>query len=587
MANVQMIDIQFNDLTYEVQTEYRKTKKQLLKGLDGFFKAGELTAIMGPSGSGKSTLMNILSGFQEGKVKGTIDYIGDDGKHDWSRYKKQSCYIQQMNYLHGFLTTHESMKVAACLKVGNTTEKCRQRIIDDILDNLKLSVAKDTRVEKLSGGQQKRLSIALELVGNPRIIFLDEPTTGLDSTSSSQCITALRMLANTGRTMICTIHQPSATLYQMFDHIYLVADGRYMYAGKPDDSIDYFARLGLQCPKFHNPADYILEVVSWEYGHYDNQLSVAAKKYCQRDRTYSKSCTIGKTNDDEITKVQVKPPSEIKRFWILLYRCILLLHRDWTVVRMKLLLHFFVAILVGLLYEDAGNNANRTHSNFTYLNMSILYITYTTIMPAILKFPLELAILKKERFNNWYQLRTYYIVLLVTGIPIHIISAIIYSTISYTLSGQPLEWFRFMMYLTIMILIGCTAESFGLGFGTIFSPINGTFCGSIYTSINLSLTGIMCYLPHMPKFLFYISYLNYFRYAMDGLVQAMYGYGREKLHCPSQRFYCHYRIPSMFLEELDMSEPMLWLDVGVLFSLFVIVRIIVYISLKRKLSKMC
>lgn len=149
------------------------------------------------------------------------------------------------------------MTMACRLKVKNSDERVGQDArINEILDSLSLSHRKDSTAPTLSGGERKRLSIALELVTNPSIMFLDEPTSGLDEVTAAACIRLLRRLAHEGKTIVATIHQPSAAMFDQFDNIYLLAQGKCVYQGSPRTLIPFLCNEKFIIPKYNNPADY-------------------------------------------------------------------------------------------------------------------------------------------------------------------------------------------------------------------------------------------------------------------------------------------------------------------------------------------
>ncbi|KAK4696934.1 ATP-binding cassette, subfamily G (WHITE), member 2, PDR, partial [Lecanoromycetidae sp. Uapishka_2] len=245
--------------------------RRLLDDVDGWVKPGTLTALMGASGAGKTTLLDVLaSRVTMGVVSGQMLV---NGRQRDSGFQRKTGYVQQQDLHLATTTVREALNFSALLRQPKTTPKKEKlEYVDEVIKVLEMEGYADAIVgvpgEGLNVEQRKRLTIGVELAAKPALLlFLDEPTSGLDSQTAWSICTLLRKLANNGQAILCTIHQPSAVLFQEFDRLlFLASGGRTVYFGDIGSNskvlTSYFERNGSrQCSVEENPAEWMLDVI--------------------------------------------------------------------------------------------------------------------------------------------------------------------------------------------------------------------------------------------------------------------------------------------------------------------------------------
>jgi len=263
---------EWRDITFGVG------EHQILNGVTGMALPGKITAVMGPSGSGKTTLLNVLSGRQRtsgysrsGNNKSEVSFSGEvfcrGTPVETTYFRGKTAYVFQDNRLLDSDTARESLEFSAFLRLPSSVDQTRrQELVEKLIADLNLDNCQDVVVggplrKGLSGGEQKRVAVGLELIAQPRMLFLDEPLSGLDSYNAFTLTQTLKALADKGVPVMMTVHQPSSEIYDLLDEILFLHCGRAVYQGRREDVVGHFASLGHMCPPNHNPADYALFII--------------------------------------------------------------------------------------------------------------------------------------------------------------------------------------------------------------------------------------------------------------------------------------------------------------------------------------
>ncbi|KAK8546304.1 hypothetical protein V6N12_027097 [Hibiscus sabdariffa] len=259
-----MIEIHFKDLTLTL----KRNNKHLLRCVTGKLSPGRVSAVMGPSGAGKTTFLSALTGKTAAGCAVTGLILVNGKNEPIQAYRKIIGYVPQDDIVHGNLTVEENLRFSArCRLSADLPKPDKVLVIERVIESLGLQAVRDSlvgTVEKrgISGGQKKRVNVGLEMVMEPSLLILDEPTTGLDSSSSQLLLRALRREALEGVNICMVLHQPSSTLFKMFDDLILLAKGGLVaYLGPVKKLEEYFSSIGINVPDRVNPPDHLIDIL--------------------------------------------------------------------------------------------------------------------------------------------------------------------------------------------------------------------------------------------------------------------------------------------------------------------------------------
>ncbi|XP_058983765.1 ATP-binding cassette sub-family G member 4 isoform X2 [Musca domestica] len=579
-----------------------KIEKQILNGLSGEFRAGELSAIIGPSGSGKTTLINLLASY---RIKPKTDNIFiNDRPLDRGKFRKISRYVLQEDYLCPHFTIAETMMMASKFKLNpQCSPEQRSATITTLLQFFNLQDQANTRIQNISGGELKRVCIAVELINKPVVIFLDEPTTGLDESTAYQCLLQLKQLSQNGHTVICTLHSPSSRLLQLIDNLYTMAEGQCVYQGAVQDVVQYLELFGLKCPISYNPADFLIEATTNAYGNiHDNMVRAMENGKVLKWRPMPEKnlqnapapssvirLTLPANNLDLVCDIELKEDSTQTSWWLqykwLLQRILLQTVRDKINISLRIFAHLFLASLIGVAYIGIGRNAYFGMYNYHLSMLTVVVCVFTAMCPVIATTGPEMKYLQRQIYNQWYCLSSYFMALLTSHVLSVIIMSISASAILYFFTEQPMQFFRFALFTGIIFLTSMVASSLGLLFGARLKLQQAFFIGPASIAVFIILANYATERGHISTLERAIMYTSCLRHSLEGILAALFKFNRADLICPPTEFFCLMAKPQSLLRlvgslDVDYNRSVLFL-----LGYYVLFTVLAYFALRWRLMR--
>ncbi|XP_027333289.1 pleiotropic drug resistance protein 1-like isoform X2 [Abrus precatorius] len=428
----QPLSLTFDEIRYSVDMPQEMKKQgvsedrlELLKGVSGVFRPGVLTALMGVSGAGKTTLMDVLAGRKTGGyIEGSITISGYPKKQE--TFARISGYCEQFDIHSPNVTVYESLLYSAWLRLPREVDKAtRKMFIEEVMELVELNSLREALVglpgeTGLSTEQRKRLTIAVELVANPSIIFMDEPTSGLDARAAAIVMRTVRNTVDTGRTVVCTIHQPSIDIFDAFDELLLLKlGGEQIYAGPLGRHcfhlIQYFEAIeGI--PKIrdgYNPATWMLEVTS------------AGTEACLKVNFTNvyKNSELHRRNKQLIQELSIPPQGSkdlhfdsqysqtlVTQCKACLWKQHLSYWRNTSYTAVRLLFTTLIALLFGIIFWDIGLKRRKEQDLFNAMGSMYAAVTFigvqngASVQPVI---AVERTVFYRERAAGMYSALPY------------------------------------------------------------------------------------------------------------------------------------------------------------------------------------
>lgn len=522
----------------------------LLDSVDGYVKPGSMTALMGSSGAGKTTLLDVLA---DRKTIGVIE--GDrliEGHNIDLSFQRQCGYAEQQDIHEPMCSVREAFRFSAYLRQSAATSKQdKDQYVEDIIEMLELNDLADAIIGfpgfGLGVGDRKRVTIGVELAAKPSMLcFLDEPTSGLDGQSAYTICRLLRKLADSGMTILCTIHQPSALLFEQFDRLLLLQrGGQVVYFGPigydAKHILQYFAERGAPAPADANPAEFMLDAIGA-----GSQPRMGPKDwaewYRESDLYQENLREIQKINAESDAKPRPTVPtreyaaSSWTQFVVVLQRTMRSTWRQPSYQYTRVIQHMCFALLTGFIFLRIGNTVEDLQ--YRVFALFMLAVIPAIIIAQIMPFWItNRSVWIREETSKTFSGTIFAVTQLISEIPYGVVCALVFFLLMYYMVDfDPSSTRAGYFFLTALM-----TELFAITVGAMIA----SFCRSIYIAslfvpfltLILSLTcGVMVPPNQMTNRIYYNFFynINPVRFIISGVIVNQFH--NQPVHCTESEF---------------------------------------------------
>lgn len=522
---------------WDLPSYRKKWTRQILSDVSIHVDSGQILGILGNSGSGKTTLLDAISGRigNRGTLLGEVFINGRKLK----REKYQDCfsYVLQSDNLLSYLTVEETLTYTAQLALRKHSDEAIKKKVSAVMAELSLthvahSVIGGRIFPGISGGERRRVSIASQLLQDPKVILLDEPTTGLDSMTANQIVVLLAELARRDRIVIVTIHQPRSELFKVFSRIAIMSRGELVFCGKPEQMVNFFSECGYECPEYCNPFDIYVDFTSVDTRSSEREAATLTRMH-EITSSYQKSGIYLRMLEkiEQSLQQAIKPPIPFKsiespsvaaKIEVLLRRTLRNLSRDRMGVLMRLsqnlIYGLFVAFFVMRLDIDVNKGAIQDRIGIIY--QSIAASPYTGMLNAVALFPALRAIGDQESQDGLYSKWQMFLAYVFHILPFSVLSVCIFTSFLYWTIGMNTDTLRFFCYTAVVlvphivgelltvVLLGVVQNPNMVNTGVALLNIAGILVGS----------GFLRSTQQMPQLFQWLGYITFQKYSCELLI---------------------------------------------------------------------